>query len=160
MDVTFRHEWVRKMAGTLISEVSKKMSEINLLPNETQPSAPVLEEMEAVYGHVEGDYRMVMQLRAEKNFFYRFAENMIGDAPEDWSEVEDYATEFFNVFCGRFVSELYIATGRAARFYPPVYEYPPNVSRVEPTEQVCSLYFVSDKNECAVFSWTAVSKTH
>lgn len=149
------------MAETLISEVTEKMSGINLLPNETQPSDPLLEAMDAVYGRVEGDcHRMVMQLRAEKKFFYRFAENMIGDAPEDWSEVEEYATEFFNVFCGRFVSELYIATGRAARFYPTVYEYPPNVSRVEPTEQVCSLYFISEKNEYAVFSWTAVSKTH
>ena len=156
MEVTFQRHWVSRMAESLIGEITKQMSGIQLLLlQDAQPPDHLVDEMDAAYGRVEGDYQMFMQLRAEKKLFYRFAENMIGDKPEDQSEVEDYATEFFNVLCGRFVSELYIATGRAARFFPTTYERPPDVSALD--GQVCSLYFISEKNEYAVFSWTAAS---
>lgn len=147
--------WVNQMARALVCEIAQEMSGIELSDCVSLPEHVRLDELDAVYSLAVGNYRMQMQFRAQDSMFFRLAKNMIGDEPEDQFEVQEYAVEFFNVLCGRFVSELSEANQRMACIAPPQYETSPNVTElvIEPLHTLC---FMSEDRETAVFSWTAL----
>ena len=70
-------------------------------------------------------------------------------------EAQEYAMEFFNILCGRFISELYKATETTARFFPTRYEASPNPTGLGEDTSLSTVYFISDEEELAAFSWTA-----
>ena len=74
--------------------------------------------------------------------------------PEE-GEVQEYAMEFFNILCGRFISELYKATETTTRFFPTRYEALPNPTGLGGDTSLSTVYFISDEEELAAFSWTA-----
>lgn len=149
------HTWVNQMAQELVREITQQMSGIELNNCDALPADVNLEELDAVYSLAVGNYRMQMQFRAQDSMFFRLARNMIGDEPEDRYEVQEYAAEFFNVLCGRFVSRLAEENHGLPFFAPPQYESPPDVTELiaEPRHTLC---FMSDDQETAVFSWTAL----
>jgi len=149
------HTWVNQMAQELVREITQQMSGIELNNCDALPSDVNLEELDAVYSLAVGKYQMQMQFRAQDSMFFRLARNMIGDEPEDHYEVQEYAAEFFNVLCGRFVSELSEQNHSLACIAPPQYECPPDVTELitEPKHTLC---FMSSDRETAVFSWTAL----
>ena len=63
--------------------------------------------------------------------------------------------EFFNILCGRFISELYKATETTARFFPTRYEASPYPTGLGEDTSLSTVYFISDEQELAAFSWTA-----
>lgn len=142
----------------MVQEITLAMAGIDLHsvpPNVGEP--PVPPETDAVYGLVDGQHPIQVQFRAEPRLFFRLARNIMGREPEDEEEVREYAMEYFNVLCGRFLSELYrMANIRVCNMTIPRYEIFPNVTRMAPNH-IHSLYFVSDEQETVVFSWTAVS---
>lgn len=143
--------WISQMADTLTCEIIGTMSGIQL--SRCCEPTPSGTEMSAVFATVEGQmYDMQLQFRAEPRMFLRLARNMIGGEPEDFSEVEDYAAEFFNVLCGRFVSELCRISRTTAKFTPTKYEPVPRELGTE-KGRIKTLYFVSENQERAQFSW-------
>lgn len=144
--------WIPQMADLLVYEVTEQMSGIQL------GSCPELEgkatEMETVYGLVDGEYQMQLRFRAEPRMFTRLAKSMIGEEPQDPEEVQEYATEFFNVLCGRFISEIYRNSKLAGRFLPTAYGKAPEETHSGADEPVCSRYFLSDEQELVEFSWS------
>ena len=87
--------------------------------------------------------------------FSRLAQNMAGSQLSS-DEIQEYAMEFFNVLCGRFLSELYKATNTTAKFYPTRYElYPDLMCLKDQVVMLSTLYFISDEQELAAFSWSA-----
>ncbi len=140
------------MADVLTCEIIQEMASISI-GRCTKLGVPE-SELDLVYGLVDGDYQMELLFRAEPRFFYRMAENMIGDPPEDELEVQEYASEFFNTLCGRFISEIYRATRRPARFHPIRYQTASECQGICEDGMFVSLYFVSDQKEYVEFSWT------
>ncbi len=144
--------WIAAMADTLTCEIMCTMSGIRL----SRCCIPVPEDtkMAAVCASVTGQaYNMQLRFLAEPKMFRRLARNMIGSEPESDEDVSDYASEFFNVLCGRFVSELCRITHMPARFTPTRYESVPG-----PFDEgmgVHTLHFVSEECERAQFSWSA-----
>jgi len=109
--------------------------------------------MDGVYGWVDGGIQLLF--RAEPRLFQRLAANMLGAPARDAEEVQEFATEFFNTLCGRFISELYRVAKGPARFHPTRYETYPNVTPLG--EDTVVLSYSSEEQETAEFSWTADS---
>lgn len=130
------------------------MSSIQLRLDPLKEKAAADRRLEAIYGFVEGDYQIELRFLAEPHVFFRMAQNMTGHEP-DLDEVKEYAMEFVNVLCGRFVSELYKATRTSARFYPTRYEMSPDLACLSDKISLSTLYFISDEHEVAAFSWSA-----
>ena len=145
--------WVIQMADTLTCEIAEQMCGIRL--NSRTQEGRSVPPMDVVYGVVEGRYRMHLRFRAEPRLFCRLAENMIGAPPESMEEVQEYATEFFNVLCGRFISEIYRQTKLSARFYPTRYRRASATPNLEERDTVVTRYYVSEQEELAEFSWAA-----
>ena len=144
--------WVCQMAGVLACEILQEMAEIHM---ERCPDIEVPETtLDAVYGLVDGDYQLELLFQAEPKFFDRLAMSMIGDVPEDEEEVQEYAREFFNTLCGRFISEIYQVTKRPARFYPIQYKIGDESVDLKKDEPFATIYLVSDHQEYTQFSWT------
>ncbi len=136
------------MAQQLTCEVMEQMAGIRLMPID-DPSGSQC-ELEIVYGSLEGEGILQLQLAAEQKLFQRLAKNIIGDEPEDEEEMKEYAAEFANVLCGRFVSEICRATKTAAKFRPTVYGVKPPGDE----EPLQSVRFISDRQEQVMFSWS------
>ena len=97
------------MAETLVCEILEVMSDIHLRLAQLQEQEMESRKLEAIYGFVEGDYQIELRFLAEPRMFSRLAQNMAGSQLSS-DEIQEYAMEFFNVLCGRFLSELYKAT--------------------------------------------------
>ena len=158
MKKTINQDWVSELAEELICEIIKQMSGIDLkgVPNADDTFAS--KRLGAVYGETTGDFILRMQLKAEEQLFIRLAENMAGASVEERIEMEEYATEFFNIICGRFVSELYNLTGQSARFLPTIYERQSEMTELDERSGRNTVTFISDRNEAAVFSWMVASE--
>ena len=158
MKKTINEHWVSELAEELICEIIQQMSGIDLkgVPN-TENLCPS-QDLGAVYGETVGDFNLQMQFKAEEPFFMRLAQNMTGYPIENREEMEEYATEFFNIICGRFVSELYNLTGQSARFLPTVYQRQPNITALDNGDGCNTVTFNSDHDEAAVFCWMVAAQ--
>lgn len=152
MDVEVNQGWIVLMANLLVCEIMEKMSGIHL--EHAPPPEEANRTMDAVLGVMDGTYPMKLQFRAEPSLFCRLARNIMGEEPQDAQEIQEYATEFFNVLCGRFISELYYATQSPVRLYPPQYKTAPHVTSLEGLGTLSTLCFLSEQGELAEFSWT------
>ena len=108
--------WVNQMAGTLVCEIIDLMAGIQLRNHPAWGEAAKERDIDAIYGFVEGDVPMKLRFLAEPRMLSRLARNMLGSEPEK-GEAQEYAMEFFNILCGRFISELYKATETTTRFF-------------------------------------------
>jgi CheY-specific phosphatase CheX len=140
------------MATDLVCQIAKQMAGIHLTYCPTMSLEDQARKLEVIYGKVDGAYNAELQFLAEPRMFVRMATNMIGGEPEDDQEVWEYAAEFFNVLCGRFISELHHATKVAGRFHPPSFEA---TGAAGEHNEMNELFFISDEQEVAMFSWTA-----
>ena len=145
------------MADALLREILEQLAGIRLTrcpPRTPKGAGP---PMDGVYGKVDGAYQMQLLFRAEPRIFQRLACRMIGAPAKDTQEVQEYATEFANVLCGRFISEIYRATKVPARFYPTQYETYPDSSPLGDETEISTIFYASEDQEAAEFSWTADS---
>lgn len=154
MEAAYDSKWVNTMAETLVCEIIELMSGIKLQDNPSWIQEVKGRKLDAIHGFVDGDYQIELRFLAEPRMFSRLARNMIGSEPRA-DEVQEYAMEFFNVVCGRFVSELYKVTHTSARFFPTRYEAAPDVKDLRGKVPLNTVYFISDQQELAAFSWTA-----
>lgn len=146
------------MAEELLCEIMCQMSGIVLEEVPQLPTNFTMRKLGIVVGATIGDFDIKMRLIAERALFERLANNMIGEPAKDFDEVEEYATEFFNIVCGRFVSELYVLTGQSARFLPTTYMHVQEDADPYGESTINIVRFMSDGDEGAVFSWTLASQ--
>ena len=144
--------WVGDLAEDLTREITMKMAGIHLVRCDDRSKTDT--EKDIVYGFLDGEQTMQLQFAAERAFFHRLAAGIIGDEPEDDEEVREYAAEFANVLCGRFVSEICRATNTAARFRPTVYGGGEVIC-----EDLQTVRFISDRQEDITFSWSRDAMT-
>lgn len=147
--------WIYSMVENLTCEILTEMAGIQLC----RASEPVEElkkkPMVGVCATIGGDYTINMRFLAEKRLFYRLAKSMMGEEPND-EDIQDYAMEFINVVCGRFISEIINETHIKAHLMPVEYRVPSGRVLGEKNE-VQTLGLVSDEREYAVFAWTTMA---
>lgn len=143
--------WVRDFADYLFRELIELEGGFSLRCKPALP--PQMEECDVVYTGIEGACGAMLAFVAERPLFLRLARNMICGPEESEEDVRDYVKEFFNVFSGRFISELYRMTGAPALFCPPEYRAgtPPDLWALEPSPN--QLIYESDQGRTAVFAW-------
>lgn len=158
MQKAIEQEWVSQLAEQLLCEILEQISGIQISRAQGGPIRFSTQPLGVVYAETRGEFTLLMWLEAEQSLFERLAAGMIGAPASDQEEVEEYATEFFNMVCGRFVSELYNLTGQSARFLPTIYRHHNDAAAMQTENRVYSVDFISDSNEGAVFSWTLTSQ--
>ena len=161
--VVCQEPWIERMASELVYEVTELMSGIALsccplaLPGEER-----LQGMDHFLAEVDGDLEIHMQLWADPSILTRLAENMIGGPPEDQEEVQEYAAEYVNVLCGRFLSEICRHMKAQVKFFFPEYQSPPNEARPDPcggmTTLCCLDGTARELDKMVVFSWVIRSE--
>ena len=108
---TLQPDWVVQMARELVCGITAQMAEIHLTP---VPKIGKMEEqmvMVGVCALIGGDSTFSVRLCSEKSLIIRLVRNMTGlEATEE--DVEDYAIEFFNTLCGRFISDPVSSSSR------------------------------------------------
>lgn len=151
MGKEYEKSWIWNLGTYLVCEILKQMASIELERCEMQRFLPPA--MDTVYGKVDGAYQMSLQFRAERSLFRRLAENMMGEVPKSEELVQEYAKEFVNTLCGRFISEIYHMTAIPARFYPVEYVRSVGPAERRDREALSTICFMSDKKEYVEFSW-------
>lgn len=145
--------WVSDLADALIREIFQETAGISLIRQPTPPPDGV-HVLSSIYSKVDGDYVTELIFRGELPLFFQIASNMQGDPAPPMEDAVDYALELFNIFCGRFISEVYQATRVSARFYPPEYLGARMRKMAGPIQ---SIYYCSGNGIQAQFSWTSDS---
>lgn len=153
LDRAVPERWVSDMARTMVQEITQVMTGVVFQPGVPPPPESV-PRMEAIIGHVEGACSIELRFLAEPALLRCLVENMSA-APAGDQEVQEYAMEYFNVLCGRFISEIYKATGISARFFPTRYEVYPDLSSLSDQFSMRTVYFTSEQGHLAAFSWTS-----
>lgn len=146
--------WINAMAENLVAEIIEQMGDIRLSRVSNSTRVPE-KQVVGVCATIGGDYTMEMRFFAEESLFYRLAKNMTGGEPSE-EDVRDYAMEFINIVCGRFISEIIHTTHIKARLMPVEYRVPPKAGMPEENGSMTTLEFLSDVQEYAVFSWSAM----
>lgn len=151
--------WVHDLARTLVTETTAQMAGIRLGHTTQFPWNDLPQQHVVVYGLIQGDYEIHVQLLTEWKMLYRLTRNMLEADPED-DDVREYALEYFNTICGRFVSEIINRTHLKERLHPVGYEMSSASPILSPGEQVSTIYFISDHQEQLIFSWTSMPITN
>jgi chemotaxis protein CheY-P-specific phosphatase CheC len=152
MCVSKDRNWVYTMADQLVCEVMDQMAHISV-QRQTERTTPDV-AMDSVYGYINVYDQMEIRFRAEPSVFRRLTDGILGGNSENEEDIQETALEFFNVLCGRFVSELSAITHVPARFFSPQYKLASSGSPRESNEPLITLFFVTDKKELAEFSWS------
>jgi hypothetical protein len=140
------------MAERMVCEIVRKMSGIEM---QRQPTGQTPEtNLDTVYSKVDGDYQLEVWFRAEHRWFQRLAGCLLGEPTEDETDIQESAIEFFNVLCGRFVSELCRTTHFPARLDRPHFLGCAEENGVPEEASRSILHFTTEKQERAEFSWT------
>jgi hypothetical protein len=146
------YEWVTQTAEVLVCEILKQMAGIQArrLPDCAQLAGL---RLDAVCAHIRGDCCMEVQLRTEPESFYRLTRNISGEDPLGEAEIQEYATEFFNVLCGRFISAICDRDHILMRFDPPEYQKSACAPDSDTSAELHTLAFRTELEELFEFSW-------
>ena len=145
--------WIKVMAIELMREVTDWMTGISLTYCPEQQKNIQKNQMESILVRAGGETKISVQLRADAQMLFRLAQKMIGSDPEDDEEIREYAIEYVNVFCGRFISHLFSHWHEKTRYFFPEYETPPNITKIDEEKNSVSLFFLSEKQENVMLSW-------
>ena len=152
---TMQPEWVEQMAQELVCGITEQMANIRL---RRVPKVGKIEEqmvMVGVCALIGGDSTFSVRLCSEKSLIVRLVRNMTGlEANEE--DVRDYAMEFFNTLCGRFISEIINKNRMKAKILRIRYESPLEWKKHEQEEKFVVLDFVSKEDEYVSFSWNDI----
>lgn len=147
--------WVSDLADALIREIFQETAGILLVRRQgPPPPAAGSPSLVSIYSRADGAYVTELVFRGELPLFFQVAANMQENPSPSLEDAADYTLELFNIFCGRFISEVYRATGITARFHPPQYlgERPCGIMGT-----TNSIYYLSQDGQQAQFSWTSDS---
>lgn len=104
----------------MTQKITQNVAHIDLTLCDMEPDPHC--DLCSVYTTLSGGYSSCLVLCAERTFFHRLTENILGHPTDDPEDLEEYAKEYFNVLCGRLVGEIYRVTGQGAKFHPPCFQ--------------------------------------
>ncbi len=147
-------KWVELLAEQLVIDVSDWMAGVHLVcvPEKEQSCAGA--DIHAVCACAKGDASITMQLQAEPRLFSGLAKRHMGKEPTEDEDIQEYAVEFMNVLCGRFVSALCTDMKIKICFSTPSYDASPKAEPPEKDGESSTLVFFSKEYGHVVFKWT------
>ena len=154
--IRYDEEWLRLLAEQLVIDVTDWMAGVPLTPG-APPGPADRRPMDAVYVRMEGELSIWMRMELEPCLVHRLAAHIIGREPESQEEAREYAAEYFNVLCGRFLSELCRGKRPKMQFSVPCYEAYPQTTPAAQSE-LDTVYLRSEQQEQIQFSWVVYVK--
>lgn len=145
--------WVSDLADALIREIFQETAGI-LLERTADLPPDSGGAFVSIYSKSDGAYTTELIFRGELPLFFQIASNMMEVPSPCMEDAVDYGLELFNIFCGRFISEIHRATGVPARFYPPQYLGTQPRDMTRPIDTIC---YRSQGGLHAQFLWTSDS---
>lgn len=100
---------------TSIQDTTHRFAGISL----SETSGSLSDDICTVHTTWEGDHKAVLLMRADRALLTRLTQNILHSntvAPQD---IEDVATEYFNIICGQVVSRFYQVSQTPSRFQVP-----------------------------------------
>lgn len=152
-ETIYNESWIAIMAKEMVWEVTDWMSGITLTYRPELKLEPHKQQMDSIVVCMDSEIKITVQLQAEPSLFVRLAKKMSGSDPTDEEEVREYAIEYVNVLFGRFISALFSYWHKKPTFFFPQYEIPPHITCIDEEHGGVSLSFLSDMQECVIFSW-------
>lgn len=111
---------LRELICDMTQRITQNVAHIDLSLCDIEPDPQ--RDLCSVYTTLSGGYSSCLVLCAERSFFHRLTENILGHPTDDPEDLEEYAKEYFNVLCGRLVGEIYQVTRQGAKFHPPCFQ--------------------------------------
>lgn len=105
---------IQKILDDTVRDITKRLAGIDL----SVGNWPRREngEIDSLYTTTKGSYTITIVYHAEQQLLYYIAEKMARRPLEDPGDMEMYAKEYFNILCGRFISQINNLTKSSARF--------------------------------------------
>lgn len=149
-------EWVAMLAEQVVQDVTDIMAGIQLTSSHQGAGECVdRDRFDRIWGVVSGDVRLCIQLFAEPSFFTRLAWKISGEMQEDPEIIQEYALEYANTIYGRFVAELFRASGMRMRCNELRYEEAPSSHCESNGRQINYVRLQDTENEPVIFTWMA-----
>lgn len=137
-DVDFvltQHEF-ENVLDCSIQDITSRFAGIEL----TQGGGPRSDDTCTVHTILEGQHRGALLLWADTALLIRVAQKVMGSETVTPRDVEDVATEYFNVICGRVAAGIFQASRVSSRFCSPSFR----TGRYLPEEEApcrCALHY-------------------
>ena len=148
--------WVTMLAEQVIQDVTDIMAGIQLTSSPCKADEDLsMVDLDRICGIVNGDVRLYIQFFAEPSFFSRIAWKISGEIQEDPEVIREYALEYANTIYGRFIAELFRASGIRMHCNELRYEEDTDPSCERAAQRVNFVRLLDPENEPIIFSWAA-----
>ena len=139
MTLELVHEELERILNCSLQEITSRFAGIHLCKQETCLSDDVC----TIHTILEASHRTVLLLYADVSLLVRLAQNIMHREEVSERDIQDVATEYFNVVCGRIAAGIYQTSHVASRFQPPSFF----AGRYLPDGDVCCQCMVSFRGE-------------
>lgn len=142
--MAFIHENLTDVLNQCMREITHRFAGIDLL----EKNASLSNDICTVHTVLEGPHRAVILLHADTALLVKLAQNIMHSESVTQQDIEDVATEYFNVVCGRIAAGLFQSANISSRFQTPRFRtgcYVPE----EPTSCHCVLQYTGGDNQNA-----------
>ena len=139
MTLELVHEELEHILNCSLQEITSRFAGIHLCQQEVCLSDNVC----TVHTILEATHRTVLLLYADVALLIRLAQNIMHREEVSQRDIEDVATEYFNVVCGRIAAGIYQTSHVASRFQTPSF----CAGRYQPDGDVSCQYSVNFKGE-------------
>ncbi len=113
--VAFIYQNPESMINQCMREITKRFAGIELLEEE----AALSDDICTVHTVLEGTQRAALLLSADTSLLMKLAQHIMHSQTVTQQDIEDVATEYFNVICGRIAAGLFQSANIASRFQTP-----------------------------------------
>ncbi len=134
-------EILQKVFDQSIRDITERVGGIRLY----QMNAPPNNSMCTVHVGFERGLESILALHADLEVFTRLTRYMLKSEEVTFQDVEDFATDFFNVLCGNITVRLFQATKVALRFSIPTFYV--GIYRPDGHREQFAIHYSSDRNE-------------
>lgn len=134
-----------------IQDITSRFAGIELAARD----AALSDDICTVHTILEGKCRGALLLYADTALLTRVTQKIMGSEVVTRKDIEDVATEYFNVICGRVVAGIFQATRVSSRFQSPRFR----TGRYLPEERTscqCVLNYDGGNNECIQFTYVGL----
>lgn len=140
--MALKEQELREILDHSMHDITGRFGGIELRDRDTHLSNDIC----TVHTVLEGGQRAVLLLCADTALLTRLARNVVRKEAVTTRDIEDAATEYFNVLCGRVAAGLFQSGRISSRFRPPRF----HTGCYHPTEQSCSrcvLHYTGERDE-------------
>lgn len=111
-----------------------------------EQECPLSDDICTVYTTFDGGHHAALLLCADTPLLARLARKILHSESVTPRDIEDVATEYFNIICGQVVAGLFQAARISSRFHSPVFHLGRYLPEEKPVSR-CVLNYSSHNNE-------------